>query len=116
MSKFIAKTDTDLAFEGGITISSDHQSDCCEHHWLSFEDLTPEDFEGLEFDFTNDNFFNRIEDYGIELVPINGHSVKIPGYGANNGYYSDNLTLVLQLGDGTTKEYGITECQSWSDY
>jgi hypothetical protein len=54
------------------------------------------DFEGLEFDLTNDGFFNRIPDYGIELIPIHGHSVKIAGHGYNNGYYSDQLDMIIE--------------------
>ena len=73
------------------------------------------DFEGLEFDLTNDNFFKRIDGYGIELIPINGFSVKIPGYGSNNGYYSANLDLILTDGKNFQKTYDITECQVISD-
>ncbi|HTE34061.1 MAG TPA: hypothetical protein VK666_26960 [Chryseolinea sp.] len=115
MSKLIEKTDEFLLFEGGIKLYSEHESDCCEHHWLSFDDLTLEDFKGLDFDFTNDNFFKKIEDYGIELFPVVGHSVKIPGYGSNNGYYSSNLTLLVEDENGTRKEYDISECQEISD-
>ena len=45
------------------------------------EDLDLSDFDGLEFDLTNDNFFERIKGYGIALKPINGWAVRIPGYG-----------------------------------
>ena len=98
-------------FENGVILSSYHETDCCESHYLDMADLTLEDFEGLEFDLTNDSFFKRIEDYGIELIPIRGHSVKIPGYGSNNGYYSDKLDLTLSDGKGFHKQYDITECQ-----
>lgn len=93
---------------------SNHDSDCCEHHWLSFEHLGLIDFEGLEFDLTNDEFFARIDGYGIALIPINGHPVRIPGYGSNNGYYSTNLELVIS-GGGINKSYDITECQEIND-
>jgi hypothetical protein len=107
----VVKIDSDgIEFENGVKLSSHHDSDCCEHHYLSFDDLTIVDFEDLEFDLTNDNFFKRIEDYGIELIPIKGHSVKVPGYGSNNGYYSSNLSLCLS-GNGIEKNYNITECK-----
>lgn len=107
----VIKIDSDsLEFENGVRLYSHHDQDCCENHYLSFTDLTIRDFEGLEFDLTNDNFFKRIEDYGIELIPINGHTVKIPGYGSNNGHYSSNLSLVLK-GKDFEKEYDISECQ-----
>lgn len=113
--KVIKVTSDAITFENDIELYSDHQQDCCESHWLSMSDLTIEDFEGLEFDLSDDNFFRRIEDYGIELVPIKGFSVKIPGYGSNNGYYSSNLDLILS-GNGIDKRFDISECQENNEY
>lgn len=100
-----------IEFEGGISLYSNHDSDCCESHELNLGDLTMLDFEGLEFDLTSDSFFKRIPDYGIELIPISGHSVKIAGHGYNNGYYSDQLDLIIDKDKVTIKQYDITECQ-----
>ena len=86
-----------IVFENGVKLYSNHDSDCCESHELTLSDLTMADFEGLEFDLTNDGFFKRIPDYGIELIPIHGHSVKIAGHGYNNGYYSDQLDMIIDL-------------------
>ena len=108
----VVKVDEDcIVFENGIQLYSNHNRDCCESHYLSMQDLTIDDFNGLEFDLTNDNFFKRIEGYGIELIPVNGHSVKIPGYYYNNGYYSSNLDLIISDNNSFTKKYDITECQ-----
>ena len=114
----VVKIDSDsLKFDNGMILYSNHDQEYCEHHYLSLEDLTLEDFDGLEFDLTNDDFFERIEDYGIALKPINGFPVRIPGYGLNNGYYSSNLDLIISNtdGKGTYKEYDISECQDCSD-
>lgn len=112
----VVKVESELIeFENGVQLYSNHEKDCCENHWLSFGDLTIDDFKDLEFDLTNDNFFKRIEDYGIELVPINGHSVKVPGYGSNNGYYSSNLDLILTNNKDFNKEYDISSCQVVTD-
>lgn len=109
----VTKVNSDeLVFEGDITLSSYHSQDCCESHYLSFSDLTLDDFNGLEFDLSNDNFFNRVEGYGIELIPIEGHPIRIPGYGSNNGYYSSNLDLVLK-GNRFERTFDITECQDY---
>lgn len=111
----VIKLDSEgLEFENGVKLYSSHNSDCCEHHWLCFNDLTLEDFKGLEFDLSDDKFFKKIEDYGIELMPVNGHSIKVPGYGNNNGYYSTELTLVVES-EETSREFDITECQVISD-
>ena len=103
-----------IEFENGIKLTSSHESDCCESHELTFTDLTIEDFKDLEFDLTNDTFFKKIPDYGIELIPLKGHSVKIPGHGHNNGYYGINLSLELNSKD-FNKSFDITECQVIED-
>lgn len=100
-----------ILFENGIKLYSNHNQDCCEYHELYIRDLDIKDFEGLEFDLSNDDFFKRIPEYGIELIPISGHSIKIAGHGYNNGYYSSDLDLILELNGKVIKKYDITECQ-----
>ena len=109
--KVVKVNSDEIEFENGIKLYSNHDSDCCESHQLTLSDLTIEDFEGLEFDLTNDNFFRRIVDFGIELIPIRGFSVKIPGHGYNNGYYSCQLDLILTDGKEFKKIYDISDCQ-----
>jgi len=109
--KVINIKDDRIIFDNGVMMYSEHYQECCESHFLDFSNISLEDFDGLEFDLDGE-FFNRIEDYGIELVPLNGHTVKIPGYASNNGYYSDQLTLVLSNG----KTFDITECQKNNFY
>jgi len=112
----VVKVDGDeITFENGVKLSSYHSQDCCEEHSLSLGDLTMADFEGLEFDLTTEDFFKRIPQFGIELIPILGHSVKIPGHGYNNGYYSDQLDLVLTDENGVETRFDISECQTISD-
>ncbi len=113
--KVVSVNSDSLTFDNGVVLSSDHQQDCCEHHYLSFDNLTISNFEGLEFDLTNEDFFERIEDFGIALKPKNGHPVRVPGYGSNNGYYSSQLDLVLKDGKNTIKKFDISECQVISD-
>jgi hypothetical protein len=103
-----------IYFEDVVTLSSNHDSDCCEWHELNLGDLVMSDFEGLEFDLTGD-FFKRIPDYGIELIPIRGHSVRIAGHGYNNGYYSSNLDLIIKKDGKILKKYDISECQDITD-
>jgi hypothetical protein len=110
----VVKVDSDsLTFDNGMQLYSDHEKNCCEEHYLSFSDLSLDDFEGLEFDLSSDNFFERIKDYGIALKPILGHPVRVPGYGSNNGYYSDHMNLIVSDGKGYKQTYDISECQDW---
>lgn len=101
-----------IEFDNGLKLYSNHDQDCCEHHWLSMKDLDFEDLKDFEFDLSNDDFFERIEGYGIALKPLNGFPVRIPGYGSNNGYYSSNLELVL-WGKDFEKTYNISDCQEY---
>jgi len=103
-----------IKFDNGVFLCSNHNSDCCESHYLDFTHITIDDFDGLEFDLTSDDFFERIEDYGIALKPLTGHPVRIPGYGYNNGYYSSHLELVLSDNKGFLKVFDITDCQDIS--
>lgn len=105
----VVRIDDALYFDDGTMLFSSHQQDCCENHYLDFSNLMMDDFEGLEFDLSGEDFFERVENYGIALKPIKGLPVRIPGYGSNNGYYSTNLTLCLS--GPITKEFDITNCQ-----
>jgi len=110
MSK-VTKIENDIIhFDTGEELFSYHQSDCCERHYLSMSDLSINDFDGLEFDLSNDDFFQRVEGYGIKLIPTNGHPIPIPGYGSNNGWYSSNLSMILKR-PNSENEYAISECQ-----
>lgn len=104
-----------LAFEDGYELSSYHKTSCCESHYLSLSDLELSDFDGLEFDLSNDDFLEKIEGYGIALKPINNFPVRIPGYGRNNGWYSTNLFLLLTQNGEKIKVFDITECQVIND-
>lgn len=111
--KVVKVNSESIEFTNDIILESKHQICCCENHWIDFEHVNIEDFDDLEFDLSNDNFFERIEGYGIALLPINGHPIRIAGYGSDNGgYYSDNLTLVISNSTDILKEFDITECQS----
>lgn len=103
-----------IRFEDKTVLYSDHQSDCCESHYLSFNDLSLGDFEGLDFDLSSDDFFERVPDYGIRLLPVDGQPISVPGYGYNNGYYSSDLTLILEKGS-EKRTFDISDCQVIED-
>jgi len=105
-----------IYFENGYKLYSDHDQDCCENHFLSFNDIVESDFKDLEFNLNNDEFFDRIEGYGIELKATNNFPLRIPGYGYNNGYYSSNLKLVLEKNKGEKPSiFDVSECQTIND-
>lgn len=101
-----------LLFSDGSKLFSKHVDECCEYHYLDFSLLELNGITSLKFDLSGDKFFNRIPEYGIELLPLNGHPIRIPGYGENNGNYSEKLHLVLKRGDGKVNTYDVTDCQT----
>lgn len=100
-----------LTFDDGSVLESYHDQDCYEHHYLSFADFTLKDLEDAIFDFSKEPFFEKVPSFGIRLLPINNHPIPVPGYSNNNGYYTDNLFLVLIMPDGTKRKWDISECQ-----
>lgn len=114
MSKIVKIDNEQVTFDDGFTLSSEHQSDCCEHHWLDFSGLELADVDKLDFDIYG-TFFERVEDFGIKLIPTNGLPVPVPGYGSNNGYYSSDLYLVVMDADGCeVSSFDISDCQEIS--
>lgn len=110
-NRVIRVNEETIGFDNGLMLYSEHNRECCESHYLSFRDLSLSDFDGLDFDISGDSFFERVPGYGIALLPVNGHPVRVPGYGYNNGYYSSELTLVLSDDKTLTKRYDISDCQ-----
>ncbi len=113
MSKVTNITKDFIHFDDGSTLSSDHCQDCCENHYLDFKQLDIEDFRGLEFDLSTDNFFEKVKGFGIRLIPVHGHPIPVPGYGYNNGYYSSDLEFVINH-QGNARSIDISDCQDIS--
>lgn len=111
MKTKIISADGQIKFDNGYTLNSYHSQDCCESHYLDFSYVVFDEVKDLEFDLSNDNFFKKIDGYGIELIPVSGFTIKIPGYGYNNGYYSTELLLMLDGPSGVHKTYDVQECQ-----
>lgn len=113
MKTKITKIDKDeVHFDNGMILSSDHDQSCCESHYLDFSNVAKEDYVNLEFDLSTDSFFKRIPDYGIELIPIRGHSIRVPGYGYNNGYYGSNIDLILKdIKNKSERKFDVSDCQ-----
>jgi hypothetical protein len=113
--KVVAVNSDSIEFSDGVFLRSWHDQDCCEEHSLTLTDISLSDFDGLLFDLSRDDFFKRVDGYGIELIPIHGHSVKIPAHGYNNGYYSSNLDIVIEFDGKELKRWDISDCQVIND-
>jgi len=104
-----------LLFSDGSKLFSKHVEKCCEHHYLDFTLVNMDEIASLKFDLSGDKFFKRIREYGIELLPLNGHPIRIPGYGENNGNYAKDLYLVLLRNNEAMRIYDVTDCQTITD-
>lgn len=119
--------------QGSIMLDSDdyvvsfvdyHQTSCCEVHYIAWEEGLDQITEDMRFTFDTDNWdslIERVEGYGIRLIPNpdTGHPVAFPGYASNNGMYSDELTLKVLVIDKNANgvvyddTIDITDCQSY---
>ena len=103
-----------ITLDDGSTIESNHDADCCEHHWLDFSEAARDgELIGLDLDLSGE-WFRRVDGYGIELLPAMGdrHPVRVPGYGSNNGYYGSNIELILRRPTGERHIWDVSECQA----
>jgi hypothetical protein len=113
--KCLGLVNGELKFENNVSMFDIHDQDCCESHYLSYDNLTSKDFEGLEFNLSNDDFIEGVDGSGIRLKPLNNHPIFIPGYGSNNGYYSSELTLIIAKNNEIVREIDITDFQDISE-
>jgi hypothetical protein len=106
---------------GNIEITHHHSQDCCESvyaDWLVFKDYI-KDIKKI-----------KVENIRIKTVPDDGFviffegswlrwgeyyadkvGVFVPCYNSQNGYYSDNLELIIKDGE-ITQTIDITDCNT----
>ena len=115
--KVVNVEDKMLEFDNGMMLLSYPYQSCCEQLYLSYSDLSLDDFLGLEFDLSNDGFFERVYDYGIKLKSKCGHCINIPVRGLNNFCFSSHLNLVVSspIDNGEYAIYDIFVCEDWID-
>ena len=115
MSKIVKIDDDGLTFDDGYVLTSFHVNRCCENHWLDWAALREceVDVTTLEFDLTG-ILFERVPDFGIRLIASDGHPIFVAGYGSNNGYYSDQITMqLLNPIRDVVREWDVSECQDY---
>lgn len=117
--------DSRVIFTDGYELTSDHYQDCCESHYLDFSMLKnynigsatgkPINIYEQEFDFSSGVPFSRVDEMGILLYDTEGNKYLINGYGYNNGWYGDNIELVLYQNHLKKYHYDVSECQKECD-
>lgn len=94
-----------------IKLSSYHDQSCCESVYADFSVMKyhKEHLVGKELDYLT---LKRVPDIGFLVVFGIGYSpekIFIACYNIQNGYYSSNLSVILQEGDVKT-EVDISDC------
>lgn len=85
--------------DGTVVVTWEHQQDCCEDVYADFTQLL--DKVGQEF-----------PNLHIEEVPNSGFRIGgefIPCYNSQNGYYNDQLHLVITM-CGIASKMNISDC------
>lgn len=93
---------TDLYFDDGSSVRTDHYQNCCEHNyadWTSLDDtgFWETDFKEIEIDSWSGGF------------RINGYSVNC--YSEQNGYYSYDLEVYYVSNDNTVLQSLTSDCE-----
>ena len=88
-------------------ITSAHKATLWDEHYMCLDDFQWDELEGKTFTITKDeeDLFHRIPNFGIVLRPDKGYGLRIPCYGVNNGYYCDNLSIVVTKHKDHIKAY-----------
>ena len=101
-----------IEFDNGMILESEHDQDCCESHYADFESLIGQGWEDKEFPehlselvvdsemeikYTDD--YNESWKSFFQIKDKDNNKYTLTIYNANNGYYSDNVTLVLKNGN-----------------
>lgn len=86
---------------GNVTICDDHDQDWCEHVYADWSSLEDTDFY--------DRKFSEIVIEGVENAGFRINGYFIACYNEQNGYYSDDLELIIE-NKGFTKKIDISGC------
>lgn len=79
-----------ILFDNGMTITYDHEQDCCERNYAKFEDV---DSLAYEVEFTEELDFEAIDGAGFRFGNRPQKMFFVPCYSAQNGYYTTELDI-----------------------
>lgn len=104
-----------ILFDNGMILTSYHDKDCCEIHYVDFSQIEGQGYEGEEFeeslrgliykqdetltqnDYVANNYsgFEFEENTFVKLIDKKGNIYTLPIYNSNNGYYGYDVFLKL---------------------
>ena len=100
-----------IVFDNGTILESEHDQDCCESHHVDFTSIIGQGWEDKDFpehlsnlvvnsdlpNFYDDDYSDLWRSF-FQIKDIEGNKYTLSIYNSNNGYYSQNVTLVLTIG------------------
>lgn len=95
--------DERITFDDGSYISYDHEQDCCEYNYADFSvldvmlgrDKDYIEFDSFEIDTVDDGgFLIKLKLANDRVLRGAYHNIFIPCYSEQNGYYSDDITII----------------------
>lgn len=88
-----------IGFDDGSTLFCKHEQDCCEDVYADFSSLQDEaGFMDADFQLTKD-CIECVSGSGFRIKDTKGNAYFVPCYSKQNGYYSNNLTLIYKARD-----------------
>lgn len=116
----IDRIDTsEIRFDNGTVLGYYHDQDCCEQVYADWEylnqyNILPSTGEiisiyDIEFDEDIVNNLEFEKNMGIKLVSKTGDKWFVPCYNEQNGYYNDELELLIGIKDKPTITIDISD-------
>ena len=103
----ILKVDDGAVTINGIVLSYHHDSDCCEHVYADFPYIKEQivEISGINVETLE---IKAVPKMGILLSFDDKYKYFIPCFNSQNGYYSSNLKLLIEM-NGLRKEIDISD-------
>ena len=108
-------SDEIIKFDNGFILMYYHEQECCELVYADFENLKNYNLStvtgkkvniyNIDFEEDIDKLIERVAGLGFNMVSKIGDKFFIPCYNEQNGFYGDNLELILG------KTIDITNCK-----
>lgn len=117
--KIIEINDEEIKFNNGYILYYYHSQDCCEHVYADFEVLKSYNLstktgktiniKDIDFEENLQNLIEGINEAGFNMISKIGEKFFVPCYNVQNGYYNDELELILQINKKLEEHLNISD-------
>lgn len=112
-------TDKQIKFDNGYILNYYHDQDCCENVYADFEVLKTYNVStktGKQINIYNIDFeenllklIKGVKGQGFNMISKIGEKFFVPCYNEQNGYYNDELELVLHINNNCYVNLDISD-------